>query len=309
MDTAPKKSGMRSRWWARLPIAMAFASIVLLSLSLSNFSSSSAHSSAGNATASKAVVSSEAERLEERLPDSPRERERVVDERGFIVSERPHDPRILPTPPGLWCELARASNGRLVTDERGYLCSTAELSTESRCCQSRYRFSCVTCHNQTGCCATYPACVSCCMGGGAALSPASARARKTFEECVSLCRTSSRTLLDDSPWLRLVPHCWEHTVQTPQPSPAEESMVTLCSSESRTPAPDRHCYARWLLCRHCCGLSIGSRRCATHCNPDPRDREADDDKEHRYCWSHDQGRGAAPLPPSFDATNSTIEWL
>lgn len=57
----------------------------------------------------------------------------------------------------------------LIVDDEGYVCSRSNVA-KSGCCIINYnngqefqQYSCHSCNDETGCCATYEYCVSCCL--------------------------------------------------------------------------------------------------------------------------------------------------
>lgn len=158
------------------------------------------------------------------LPMAPVDPKRRIDERGFIVQEAPFDRELLQS--DHICIQAVATDPTWVADDRGYLCARTEVNGSTNCCQNRYRYSCLACHNVTKCCGLYASCITCCM-----------RSNLAFDDCASRCRASSKTLIrDDSPWLKLVPHCWQEAITEPN---TRDSIAPLSSSSSSSPPPYR----------------------------------------------------------------------
>lgn len=56
----------------------------------------------------------------------------------------------------------------LIVDDEGYVCSRSNLA-KTGCCNlntftaDAQQYSCHTCNDETGCCAAYEYCVSCCL--------------------------------------------------------------------------------------------------------------------------------------------------
>lgn len=224
------------------------------------------------------------------LPPTPLEQKRVIDDRGFIVRESPWDRQLLElnpekdrcdhTPPG----------PQFVADSRGYLCGRWEIDSTTRCCQSRYRYSCLACHNETKCCGVFSSCVTCCM-----------RDKLSFDECDDRCRSSSRTLLlDDAPWLRLVPHCWHRPAKTAQSLDTAEAE----SACARCVGKVECCHAARNDCIVCCeqaSYDNCTRQCSTAIV-----RVSEDVGEYRaYC-----SRASPENNNNSSVANATqVQWL
>jgi hypothetical protein len=94
----------------------------------------------------------------------------------------------------------------LITDELGYVCRYIDVKPNGCCNTNRHstqRFACIGCQD-TGCCALYEHCISCCLHPDkqpllrsirsravASLHTVISAVRDQFELCLAKCRTSS----------------------------------------------------------------------------------------------------------------------
>lgn len=112
----------------------------------------------------------------------------------------------------------------------GYLCSAMDVlytdasavSTRRGCCDqnasSTERYSCSGCDPSSSCCSTYEHCVSCCMSPGGkvravlgvygAATKGLGDKKDRFSMCLSVCRTSSKSLEHENAYSHRRHHCF-----------------------------------------------------------------------------------------------------
>eukprot|EP00742_Colponemidia_sp_Colp-10_P007939 GILJ01008566.1.p1 GENE.GILJ01008566.1~~GILJ01008566.1.p1 ORF type:complete len:339 (+),score=11.64 GILJ01008566.1:43-1059(+) len=105
------------------------------------------------------------------------------------------------------------SGPQFVADDRGFVCAWNERQTAPEslgCCTAlsdtgnkvpdRKQYSCHSCDSVYSCCEVFEYCVSCC------LNPV--RGQPAFDDCVSRCRTNSKSVVHGNRYRRTARHCF-----------------------------------------------------------------------------------------------------
>eukprot|EP01125_Pyxidicula_operculata_P018017 TRINITY_DN637_c0_g1_i1.p1 TRINITY_DN637_c0_g1~~TRINITY_DN637_c0_g1_i1.p1 ORF type:complete len:951 (-),score=409.30 TRINITY_DN637_c0_g1_i1:178-3030(-) len=111
-------------------------------------------------------------------------------------------------------ECKRVYDRQYVIDEKGRVCKWQDVNFKSGCCPlpeesvtGTQAYSCHSCNYN--CCSVYSYCVSCCLNPENeyfSSNPASYKHR--FELCVSSCRTSSSSVVNENQWVSEKKHCF-----------------------------------------------------------------------------------------------------
>lgn len=95
----------------------------------------------------------------------------------------------------------------LITDNVGRVCQLSDVN-EGSCCPPKMTIdylSCFSCRPDIQCCEILEYCVSCCLSKHKEKLPAT---REQFDECMHLCRTSSRSIKHGNRYKHQFKHCY-----------------------------------------------------------------------------------------------------
>lgn len=104
-------------------------------------------------------------------------------------------------------------------DDNGHVCSIDHTDRGTRCCKDqRERYICTTC-NLYNCCSIYEMCVSCCMNpknkeivdsdwNSKKNEQLYRRVKTNFEFCITRCRTSSKSVINENRYRSVFKHCY-----------------------------------------------------------------------------------------------------
>lgn len=104
-------------------------------------------------------------------------------------------------------------------DDNGFVCSIDYMDRNTKCCKDqRERYTCTTC-NLYNCCSIYEMCVSCCMNpknkevvesdwNAKKNEQLYKRVKTNFEFCITRCRTSSKSVINENRYRSVFKHCY-----------------------------------------------------------------------------------------------------
>ncbi|KAJ7222747.1 hypothetical protein O6H91_Y466100 [Diphasiastrum complanatum] len=108
----------------------------------------------------------------------------------------------------------------LLSDDRGYICTTTVLDTVTGCCpEDAQQFSCRGCNLSSSCCDSYEYCVACCLDPKKTTTERALRSKvskqataktysSVFEYCSGRCRHNSASVVHENAYASEEHHCF-----------------------------------------------------------------------------------------------------